>query len=66
MNKFLRNTRSNVVTQYRKLLQEAVAEVLEGQFGIYAINARTTAPSGMLPTNVSVLFFFKLVLPCRL
>lgn len=65
MDKSLRNTRSNVVTQYRKLL-EAVAEVLEEQFGIYAINTRTTAPSGMLPTNVSVLFFFKLVLPCRL
>jgi len=36
MDKSLRNTLRNVVTQCRKLLEEAVAEVLEGQFGIYA------------------------------
>ncbi|GJD17836.1 hypothetical protein RIVM261_027920 [Rivularia sp. IAM M-261] len=35
MDKSLRNTLRNVVTQCRKLLEEAVAEVLEGQFGIY-------------------------------
>lgn len=36
MDKSLRNTLRNVVTQCRRLLEEAVAEVLEGQFGIYA------------------------------
>ena len=35
MDKVLRNTLRNVVTQCRRLLEEAVAEVLEGQFGIY-------------------------------
>ncbi|RUT01261.1 hypothetical protein DSM106972_068120 [Dulcicalothrix desertica PCC 7102] len=35
MDKSLRNTLRNVVTQCRKILEEAVAEVLEGQFGIY-------------------------------
>jgi hypothetical protein len=36
MDKSLRNTLHNVVTQCRRLLEEAVAELLEGQFGIYA------------------------------
>ena len=36
MDKTLRNTLRNVVTQCRRQLEEAVAEVLEGQFGIYA------------------------------
>lgn len=36
MDKSLRNTLRNVVTQCRRLLEEAVAEVLEGLFGIYA------------------------------
>ncbi len=35
MDKSLRNILRNVVTQCRKLLEEAVAELLEGQFGIY-------------------------------
>jgi hypothetical protein len=35
MDKSLRNTLRNVVTQCRKLLEEAVAELLEGHFGIY-------------------------------
>ena len=35
MDKSLRNTFRNVVTQCRRLLEEAVAELLEGQFGIY-------------------------------
>lgn len=35
MDKSLRNTLRNVVTQCRRLLEEAVAELLEGQFGIY-------------------------------
>ena len=36
MDKALRNTLRNVVTQCRKLLEEAVGEVLQGQFGIHA------------------------------
>jgi hypothetical protein len=36
MDKALRNTLRNVVNQCRRQLEEAVAEVLEGQFGIYA------------------------------
>jgi hypothetical protein len=35
MDKSLRNTLRNVVTQCRRLLEEVVAELLEGQFGIY-------------------------------
>ncbi|MEH1891212.1 MAG: hypothetical protein V7K92_17765 [Nostoc sp.] len=35
MDKSLRNTLRNVVTQCRRLLEEAVAELLEGRFGIY-------------------------------
>ncbi|NJO40304.1 MAG: hypothetical protein HC769_11435 [Cyanobacteria bacterium CRU_2_1] len=36
MDKALRNTLRNVVTQCRKELEKSVAEMLEGQFGIYA------------------------------
>lgn len=35
MDKQLRNTLRNVVTQCRRLLEKAVAEVLQGQFGIH-------------------------------
>ena len=35
MDRPLRNTLRNVVTQCRRLLEEAVAEVLQGQFGIH-------------------------------
>jgi len=36
MDQGLRNKLRNVVTQCRKLLEDAVAQVLQGQFGIYA------------------------------
>jgi hypothetical protein len=36
MNQNTRNTLRNVVTQCRRLLEESVAQVLQGQFGIYA------------------------------
>jgi hypothetical protein len=36
MDKALRNTLRNVVTKCRKLLEEAVGELLQGQFGIHA------------------------------
>jgi hypothetical protein len=36
MDKSLRNTLRNVVTQSRKLLEEAIGELLQGQFGIHA------------------------------
>jgi Eco57I restriction-modification methylase len=36
MDKALRNTLRNIVTQCRKLLEEAVGELLQGQFGIHA------------------------------
>ncbi len=36
MDQAIRNKLRNVVTQCRKLLEEAVAQVLQGQFGIYA------------------------------
>lgn len=36
MDKALRNTLRNVVTQCRRELEKSVAEMLEGQFGIYA------------------------------
>src|SRR5689334_12842018 len=35
MDKSLRNTLRNVVTQCRRLLEDAVSEALEGQFGIF-------------------------------
>src|SRR5262245_49274257 len=35
MDQAIRNTLRNVVTQCRKLLEEAVSQVLQGQFGIY-------------------------------
>ena len=35
MDQSIRNKLRNVVTQCRKLLEEAVAQVLQGQFGIY-------------------------------
>lgn len=36
MDQSTRNTLRNVVTQCRRLLEESVAQVLQGQFGIYA------------------------------
>jgi hypothetical protein len=36
MDQNTRNTLRNVVTQCRRLLEESVAQVLQGQFGIYA------------------------------
>jgi hypothetical protein len=36
MDQAIRNKLRNVVTQCRKLLEEAVTQVLQGQFGIYA------------------------------
>ena len=36
MDQEIRNKLRNVVTQCRKLLEEAVSQVLEGQFGIFA------------------------------
>src|SRR5262245_44161753 len=36
MDQGIRNKLRNVVTQCRKLLEEAVSQVLQGQFGIYA------------------------------
>jgi hypothetical protein len=36
MDQPIRNKLRNVVTQCRKLLEEAVAQVLQGQFGIHA------------------------------
>lgn len=36
MDKALRNTLRNLVTQCRKLLEEAIREILEGRYGIYA------------------------------
>lgn len=36
MDKDTRNTLRNVVTRCRQLLEEAVAQVLEGQYGVYA------------------------------
>jgi hypothetical protein len=36
MDKALRNTLRNVVTQCRKLLEDALGELLQGQFGIHA------------------------------
>src|SRR6266576_1135702 len=35
MDQSIRNKLRNVVTQCRKLLEEAVSQVLQGQFGIY-------------------------------
>ena len=35
MDKALRNTLRNVVTQCRKLLEDAIADTLEGQYGVY-------------------------------
>ena len=37
MDQNLRNKLRGVVTQCRRLLEDAVAQVLQGQFGIYAI-----------------------------
>ena len=36
MDQSIRNELRNVVTKCRKLLEEAVSQVLQGQFGIYA------------------------------
>lgn len=36
MDQAIRNKLRNVVTHCRKLLEDAVAQVLQGQFGIYA------------------------------
>ena len=36
MDQAIRNRLRNVVTQCRKLLEEGVSQVLQGQFGIYA------------------------------
>src|SRR6516162_2127614 len=36
MDQAIRNKLRNVVTQCRRLLEEAVSQVLQGQFGIYA------------------------------
>ncbi|MBN8638649.1 MAG: hypothetical protein J0M07_25265, partial [Anaerolineae bacterium] len=35
MDKALRNTLRNAVTQCRKLLEDAIAETLEGQYGVF-------------------------------
>ncbi|HET9652957.1 MAG TPA: hypothetical protein VFP36_12230, partial [Usitatibacter sp.] len=35
MDKAIRNTLRNTVTQCRRILEGAVAELLEGQFGIH-------------------------------
>src|SRR5207249_1298636 len=35
MDKQLRNSLRNVITQCRRLLEDAVAEVLQGQFGVH-------------------------------
>ena len=40
MDKETRNKLRNVVTQCRKLLEDAVAQVLQGQFGLYASGKR--------------------------
>ena len=40
MDQAIRNKLRNVVTQCRRLLEEAVAQVLQGQFGIYATGKR--------------------------
>ena len=36
MDQAIRNRLRSVVTQCRKLLEESIAQVLQGQFGIYA------------------------------
>src|SRR6202023_2430385 len=36
MDQSIRNELRNVVTKCRKLLEEAISQVLQGQFGIYA------------------------------
>jgi hypothetical protein len=36
MNKQTRNTLRNAVTQCRRLLEDSIAELLQGQFGIHA------------------------------
>ena len=40
MDQAIRNKLRNVVTQCRRLLEEAVSQVLQGQFGIYATGKR--------------------------
>jgi hypothetical protein len=40
MDQNTRNTLRNVVTQCRRLLEESVAQVLQGQFGIFAVGKK--------------------------
>jgi len=49
MDQGLRNKLRNVVTQCRKLLEDAVAQVLQGQFGIYATGKKDEVMSRTNP-----------------
>ena len=52
MTRVIRNKLRNVVTQCRKLLEEAVTQVLQGQFGVSAVPQRRMR--SMLKTNWSL------------
>ena len=47
MDKALRNTLRNVVTQCRKLLEDSIADTLEGQYGVYR-SGKTDDASAMV------------------
>lgn len=47
MDKALRNTLRNVVTQCRKLLEDSIADTLEGQYGVYR-SGKTDPDSAMV------------------
>jgi ribosomal protein S15P/S13E len=47
MDKASRNTLRNVVTQCRKLLEEAIGELLQGRYGIHK-NGTVEKPEGLI------------------
>ena len=51
MDQAIRNKLRSVVTQCRKLLEEAVAQELQGKFGIYASGKRTRCRSTTRPDD---------------
>ncbi len=58
MDQAIRNKLRSVVTQCRRLLEESVAQQLQGRYDIYAtgkkdeVRAETDAPSATSPTRI--------------
>ena len=53
MNQELRNKLRNVVTQCRKLLEDAIAQELEGKYGIFARKDQVTADPNATMSHLS-------------